>query len=327
LGLSTVTEPKSLVLGASGFIGTRLVRHLVEQGQPVRAVDILPPRVVLPGVEYLDLDVRRPLPDAAGQGVSRLYNLAAVHRTPGHPADEYYETNVLGAIHATALADRCGVGTIVFTSSISVYGPCEDTVSESSPLRPASSYGRSKRMAELIHERWLETGEGRRLIVVRPGVVFGPGEVGNYTRLARALRGGYFFFPGRRDTVKSGGYVDELVLTLDFALARNERYVLYNFAYPEISTTEAIVEALGRLIGKRRKPPTLPVTPLLVAASAFEVLNALGVKNTIHRDEVMKLVRSTRISPEWLKSNGYPFTTDLEVALGRWRDETQGRFD
>ena len=317
----------SVILGASGFIGTRLVRRLQTRGEGVRALDILPPRERLDGVDYQTVDVRDPIPAESGGGAAILYNLAAVHRTPGHPDHEYYETNIAGALNATALAEACDIRTIVFTSSISVYGPCEKAVDEASPLHPVSSYGRSKRLAERIHRDWLARGEGRRLIIVRPGVVFGPGEVGNYTRLARALRAGYFFFPGRRDTVKSGGSVDELLATMEFALQRNERSILYNFAYPQASTTEAIVDILGPIVGRKSRPMTLPIAPLLLAATVFEFANALGITNTIHRERVIKLGKSTRITPGWLNGSGYVFQSDLEGALKQWNAETDGRFD
>jgi nucleoside-diphosphate-sugar epimerase len=323
-----MTKGVAVVLGASGFIGTRLVRHLASTGVArVRAVDIAPPRERLDGVDYIIADVRNPIAEALGADVEVLYNLAAVHRTPGHPDHEYYDTNIGGALNATALAEARDIKTIVFTSSISVYGPCEESVTETSPLRPTSAYGRSKRLAELIHNRWLTHGDDRRLITVRPGVVFGPGENGNYTHLARALRIGLFAFPGRRDTVKSGGYVDELLRTLDFALGRPERDILFNFAYPDPKSVEDIVHIFARVTGRKVNPMTLPLTPILAAAGLFEVAGRLGLKTPIHRERVMKLVRSTRVHPGWLQASGYEFSTDLEAALRRWRDETKGRFD
>ncbi len=117
--------------------------QLHEQGHRVVAIDLEPPRARLAGVTYHRADVREALPPELGAGVQRCYNLAAVHRTPGHPAHAYYETNVLGALNVTALAEVCGIETLVFTSSISVYGPSEQVMTETSPLHPTSPYGRS----------------------------------------------------------------------------------------------------------------------------------------------------------------------------------------
>ena len=258
---------------------------------------------------------------------SVLYNLAAVHRTPGRPAHEYYETNVLGAGRVTALAEACQIPLIVFTSSISVYGPTEVVRTEASPPAATSDYGRSKLMAELIHQMWLKGEPGRRLVTVRPGVVFGPGERGNYSTLASALRRGVFFYPGRKNTVKSGGHVDELIRTLEFAVARQDREILFNFAFPDESTTQDIVTTFGQVMNRLFRPATAPLPALLLAARLFEAANAMGVKTPIHRERVMKLVRSTRIAPQWLIDNGYQFELCLRSSLESWAQETEGRFE
>ena len=144
--------------------------------------------------------------------------------------------------------------------------------------------------------------------------------------LARALRNGTFFYPGRRDTVKSGGYVDELLQTVDFAMARPEKRILYNFAYPDMHSISEIVETFHRVSGTPRRPPTAPAPLLYAAASVFEAADALGLKNRIHRDRVRKLVQSTRVAPHWLLSSGYSFSTNLETALRAWAQETDGKF-
>lgn len=316
----------AIVLGANGFIGTRLQGRLATSADRITAVDLLPPRETIDGVRHVNADVRAPLDVELGRGAGILYNLAAVHRTPGHPDHEYYDTNVAGALNAVQLAEACGVSTIVFTSSISVYGPSEALLDEAAPLKPVSAYGRSKRLAEIIHQRWVRAAPGRKLVIVRPGVVFGPGERGNYSHLAKALAKGYFLYPGRRDTIKSGGYVDELLRAIEFALARPEPEILFNYAYPDLSTTEDIVRAFERVCGFKRKPPTVPIAPLMAAASVFEGLSALGLKTPIHRQRVMKLVQSTKIDPGWLKRVDYTFSTRLETALEAWRDETSGSF-
>ncbi len=290
-------------------------------------MDIEPPKRRLEGVEHHTLDVREPIPEALGQGADVIYNLAAVHRTPGHPDADYFRTNVAGAINAVGLAEACAIRTMVFTSSISVYGPCEEPIFETSPQRPVTAYGESKRLAERIHQQWRGQAPDRRLIITRPGVVFGPGEAGNYTQLARALKGGYFAFPGRRDTVKSGGSVEELLLTIDFALAYPAAETVYNFAYPRHSTTAEIVDIMRELIGGPARPITLPLPLLMTVALAFEAAGRLGLKTAIHRDRVMKLVQSTKIEPQWLLANGYQFSTDIKSALAAWGAATEGRFE
>lgn len=316
---------RAVVLGASGFIGTRLVAHLSRQGCEVCAIDIAPPRACVPNVQYVQADVRQPLNVPMTQ-VDALYNLAAVHRTPGHDPHEYYDANVHGALNAVAFAESANINTVVFTSSISVYGPCEELVVEDSPLNPVSDYGKSKRMAEVIHRQWAERKGGRQLVIVRPGVVFGPGERGNYTHLAGALKRGIFFYPGRRDTIKSGGHVDELILTLEFALSRHEPSITYNFAYPDASTTEDIVQTFADVAGFSSHVVVLPRSLLYAAATGFEIANRLGAKNPIHRERITKLVQSTRISPRWLLDNGYVFASDLKSALASWRAETNNAF-
>lgn len=318
---------RAVVLGASGFIGTRLVGRLLDQGIEVVAIDLAPPRLVREGVVYVTADVREPLSPGLGVGAQALYNLAAVHRTPGHQPHEYYETNVMGASHATGLAEACDIPLIVFSSSISVYGPSELVVTEQSPLQPTSDYGRSKRLAEAAHQKWASAESGRKLVTVRPGVIFGPGERGNYSYLAKALRRGMFAYPGRRDTVKSGGHVDELLRAVEFAVAKCKRQVVFNFAFPDESTTEEIVGAFSRVAGYGSIHPTIPVAPMMAAASLFEMADALGIQNPIHRERVMKLFQSTRVSPAWLLANGYSFEKDLESALVGWHEETNGRFD
>ncbi len=181
-------------------------------------------------------------------------------------------------------------------------------------------------MAERLHEGWRDRGARRRLIIVRPGVVFGPGERGNFTFLAGALARGAFFYPGRKNTIKSGGYVDELLASLDFALAQPDACSLFNFAYPTQSTTEDIVRTFSRVCGFKAQHATLPLAPLYLAAGLFEIANRLGLPNPVHRERVLNLVKSTKVTPGWLQTRGYRFRTDLEQALTAWRNETNGTF-
>ena len=66
-------------------------------------------------------------------------------------------------------------------------------------------------MAEKIHQIWQAREANRELTIVRPGIVYGKGEHGNMTRLYNSQKKHYFFYAGRKDTVKACIYVKELV--------------------------------------------------------------------------------------------------------------------
>lgn len=76
----------AIVFGGSGFIGSHILSHLASTGNYDRLVsaDIQAPRFTVPGVEYREVDVRKPIADDVCPGVTEIYNLAAVHTTPGY---------------------------------------------------------------------------------------------------------------------------------------------------------------------------------------------------------------------------------------------------
>ena len=224
-----------------------------------------------------------------------------------------------GAINITDFAADIGASYILFTSSISVYGPTETVKHEESALEPVSDYGRSKIMAEAIHHSWQKAHGDRRLVIVRPAVIYGPGENGNFTRLAKALRKKMFFYPGRKDTVKACGYVSELIRTIAFAKRLNQPCVTYNFCYPKNYTIEEICASFVREGGLNKPTGSIPAWGLLSAAAGFQLLNAVGLKNSINRARVHKLMESTTIAPRFLLNHGYEFETDLPQSIQLWR--------
>lgn len=315
----------NIVFGGSGFIGTHLIRRLAAQGERVLSLDLKPQRETLPGVEYRIGDVRDLSAFEVNEPVKTIYNFAAVHTTPGHPFWEYYDTNVNGAIEVTRWANANDVPEIVFTSSISVYGPSEETKTEKSKPTPESAYGYSKHMAERIHRIWFDAVEGRRLVIVRPAVVFGQGERGNFTRLARLLQKGFFIYPGRKDTIKACIYVEDLLDTMEYARQLPDATITYNGCYSERYTLEQIID----LFIKEHFPAAKTyMIPRLVVVGIATILRAFGAsKIGIHPDRVMKLVRSTDVYPGVLMERGYVFPHNLKGGLARWSIQSAKTFD
>ena len=277
-------------------------------------------------MSYKVLDVRQPIPDHCVFGpIETIYNLAAVHRTPGHEDEEYYETNVSGAVHVCHFATRHNVKRIVFTSSIAVYGPTEEPLTEEASPNPVSAYGRSKLFAERIHSLWHDQASDRYLRIVRPAVIFGPGERGNFTRLAEALRKRTFFYPGRKDTIKSLGFVEDLVESMLFSLNLEDRHFVYNFCHPDRFSIEDICNSFHRVAGYPLPWGKVPISLMLLAASIFEGVSFFSGNSSINRARIAKLVKSTNIEPKNITDAGFQNFTSLDEALRRWMTISRGR--
>ncbi|MET4456758.1 NAD-dependent epimerase/dehydratase family protein [Bradyrhizobium sp. RT3b] len=316
---------QAIIFGGAGFIGTHLATSLVASQKYTRvvSVDVAPPRANVAGVEYLQHDVR----EAIGSGISDggpadIFNLAAVHVTPGHPDGDYYYTNVLGAVNVCKFANTIGCRNIVFTSSISIYGPSEAALDEEATPAPVSAYGRSKLAAEKIHLLWQSEATGRKLTVVRPAVIYGLHERGNFTRLSRMMERNAFVYPGRKDTIKSCGYVKDLVSSMMHMSNQNDGVSIYNFSFEHRYTISEICATFSRVAAYRQPRLTIPIWFINLAVLPFEALQSAGLKTGINRDRVRKLWFSTNILPKRLVTSGFRFSYDLESSLVEWRRES-----
>lgn len=314
---------KAIVFGGAGFIGSHLIRQLHEGGEydEIFCVDIATPRFKTDGASYVNFNVLEPIPaDLCGTGPADIFNLAAVHTTPGHEDWEYYWTNIHGASHVCRFASAVGCQSLVFTSSISVYGPSEEQKDETSKLEPTSAYGRSKLLAEGVHKLWQsEQPTTRRVTIVRPAVIYGHTERGNFTRLAGLLSRGRFVYPGRKDTIKSCGYVKDLIRSMLFMRSHNDGVATYNFCRPERYTSEQICAAFGKVAGYAAPRIVAPMWLIELAALPFEIVSALGFKNDINRERVRKLFNSTNIYPKRLLDEGFDFRYDIVGSLADWK--------
>jgi nucleoside-diphosphate-sugar epimerase len=278
-------------------------------------------------VRYVRADVREPIvhPDLP-ERADLVVNLAAVYKDPGHEPHEYFETNVEGAERICAWTENVGCHRLVFTSSVSCYGPTEDPRDETSLPTPVTPYGVSKLLAEKIHLAWQRGASGRKLLIVRPGIIFGVGENENVTRLVRSVLGRYFFYMSNRGVRKAGGYVKELCRALAWVLARQETshedVVLFNFTLDPPPSLEEYVSAICKAEGVNRWIPNMPYPLVLGASYVVEgVGRLLGIALPISPVRVRKLTRSSHIEPAYLRRAGYRCQYTLEEAFEDWKRE------
>ena len=172
-----------LVTGASGFIGSAVVRALAEDGCEVRAL-VEPGRDVanLDGldVERIAGDIRDPLVlDRAVEGVSTVFHLAAVYRFWAADPELFYDVNIGGTLNVVRAMEHAGCGRLVYTSTVGTIGTAHDghLASEDTLVRFEHLFGHYKRSKYLAEHEVLRAGaRGLPVVLVHPTFPVGEGD-------------------------------------------------------------------------------------------------------------------------------------------------------
>ncbi len=238
------------IVGGSGFIGTRLSQRLTKAGNSLDIIDkaisrAFPGHVQLADVRNLDA-LRQSIPDDAP-----LINLAAEHRDDVRPLSLYDEVNVGGARNLCTVAREKNIRTIVFTSSVAVYGFAPIGTDESGKIAPFNDYGRTKFEAEQVFKAWqAEAPDERTLVLIRPTVVFGEQNRGNVYNLLRQIASGRFVMVGKGDNRKSMAYVENVAAFIEYSLSFKPGVHIYNFVDKPDFTMNQLVASVRRILGQ-----------------------------------------------------------------------------
>lgn len=290
-----------LVTGATGFVGRRLCRALAERGDEVVAavrspekVPLLPPRIECFTAGEIGPETRW----HAGvlRSVDCVVHLAArVHMIDDpapDPAAEFRRVNV-GGTECLARAAARHVGRFVFVSS--VHAMCQlskDVLTEDSPCRPDSDYGKSKLAAEQIvrqvgHETGIET------VVLRPPPVYGPGQLGNLKTLFDIVQKGTLLPLGRvafnrRSLIYAENLVSALLACIDHPNAAGATFLVSDGE--QVSIAE-LIRRIGAACGRRSRLLPVPATLLKLGgtltgkrAAVERLLGSLAVDDSRIRD-------------------------------------------
>ena len=304
------------IVGGSGFIGTRLAQRLSGASRPFRIVDIAPSRVFPNYVKFADvrsLDaLRRVIPETAP-----IINLAAMHRDDVRPLSLYDEVNVAGARNLCAVAREKNIRTIVFTSTVAVYGFAPIGTDESGKIAPFSDYGRSKYEAEQVFEDWQrEAPTERVLVIIRPTVVFGEQNRGNVYNLLRQIASGRFVMVGTGQNRKSLAYVENLAAFIDYSLLFKPGVHTYNFIDKPDFTMNKLVANVKRILGRKEKWLfRFPFSIGYVVGMGFDLVSAVTGKKFVISSIRVKKFCSNSVYETSIARTGFVPPVSLERAL------------
>jgi len=319
---------KALVTGATGFVGSAVVRRLLREGHHVRAWV----RATSDRRNLQDIDVEvieGDLIDAdsllqACDGCDALFHVAADYRLWAPAPDELYRTNVDGTRAILEAAKRVGIPRVVYTSSVATLGIPKDGTPGNENTAVAlgdmiGHYKRSKFLAEEVARTFAV--EGLPVVIVNPSTPLGPRDIkptptGRIVRDAVAGR-----LPAYVDTGLNIVHVDDVAEGHWLAFLRGvvgERYILGGF---DLSLHEVLLQ-IADISGSSPPKWRLPHAAVMPVAYAAEAWARLTGTNPIATVEEVRMSKKHMYfsSTKAMRELGYaprPARLALEDAV-RW---------
>lgn len=305
------------IIGGSGFIGTRLCRRFNQNNAiSFSIVDRVISTAFPTKTKIADVRIIDSLRDSINEG-SIIINLAAEHRDDVRPLSLYDEVNVVGAKHVCTVASEKNVSTIIFTSSVAVYGFAPIGTNESGLIKPFNDYGRTKYEAEQIYKSWqAEKPNERTLVIIRPTVVFGEQNRGNVYNLLRQIALGRFIMIGDGKNIKSMAYVENIAALLEYVIRFKAGLHIYNFVDKPDFTMNLLVEYVGKILGQSGTIRfRLPFAIGYLIGKCFDVISEVtGKKFTISSIRVKKFC-SNSVYNTAIYATGFVSPVSLTDAL------------
>jgi nucleoside-diphosphate-sugar epimerase len=316
-----------LVTGASGFVGSHLVPALESAGHQLTlalrtpsAVDRLPAASVANPrrtVAIGEIDERTDWTEAL-DGADAVVHLAArahVLDVGANDEEAFMRVNALGTARLVDQAVHAGTKRFVLMSSIgAVTASSPSLVTVETPCAPETPYGRSKLAAErAVTGR--ASGTRTRYTILRPTLVYGPGNPGNMERLVALVRRGLPLPLGSVDNRRSFTFVRNLAELTATALSHPKAAdSVFLVADGTDLSTPALIRRIAALTGSRTRVFPFPLALLRTLARGAEAMaSAARLSLPLDAESLRRLESSLYVDIEPLRSTldwAPPFSLD-----------------
>lgn len=329
-------EPKALITGAAGFIGSHLSERLLSEGWTVLGVDnfddFYDPRIKRQNIstclknenfKLIEADIRdrATMEQACNEGVEIIAHLAAkagVRPSITQPL-LYADVNVNGTVTVLEAARRCNISKFIFGSSSSIYGnnkkiPFSEDDNVDFPISP---YAATKKAGELICHTYHHL-YGMRITCLRFFTVYGPRQRPDLAiyKFARLIeQGESIAIYGDGTAIRDFTYIDDIIDGTVAAVnqlisgnaGQNEGIVpvsgfnIYNLGESRPLTVNDLIVEMEKTLGKRAVKEYLPPQPGDVERTYADIRKAArelryNPKTSIH-EGLEKFVTWLRSSP------------------------------
>lgn len=307
------SHSKVLVTGATGFIGTQLVRSLVDHGYRVRVYARQPFNVAFSGLvdecEWVEggLD-QQSLLRSACENVYAIFHVAGLANSRFCELEEILKVNVEGTKTAFLAGVDAGVSKFIYFSSILASQP--DT----------SHYAKSKRSAEEFLFSHGSNCHDTEVIVLRPATVYGPGMQSNLVGFLRLVKKGLMpllpLLKRRFKMVSVKDLCEAAILAAEADVSQSTSAV-FTVTDGQDYTPNRIEDAVYRSLDRRKPLLRIPKLALYLGAIFAEFLNGFGIiRNSIGLGLYRNLIKDEPESQQTqLPLHNFLATTTLESEM------------
>ena len=301
-------KKKYILVGGSGFVGSALVKLLGEKNCQIfdKENSLLYPEITKIA------DVRKPKQIVFNNNIDSLVLLAAEHRDDVSPKSLYYDVNVTGTINILNKMDEFNIKSLIFTSSVAIYGLNKNNPDENHSEDAFNDYGKSKWLAEQEIKKWYEKDpEGKSVTIIRPTVIFGEGNRGNVYNLLKQMSLGKFIMIGDGLNKKSMAYIGNIVSFIKNKLELNQKgYEIYNYADKPDFNMKDLTILVNKKMNLKNRSFYLPYLIGIIIGCCFDFLSFILGKNLpISTVRIKKFCATTEFNSD--KAHKYfeaPFT-------------------
>ena len=207
-------QPKTIVItGATGLVGSHLVRSLSNDGYIVRAYgrSKKPPKMLLKYANYCSWDITLEANYQNTEFADVFVHTAGFVNFLGKKKD-IYQANIVGTQNALKLARKMSVKTFVYISSASVYDPLADKVMVNESAQYAKRYLNYYAETKVEAEKLLrQVKDFESIVIIRPHAIYGPGDRTIVPQILSRVKGHRFILPDRGNAKYSVTHVGNIV--------------------------------------------------------------------------------------------------------------------
>ncbi len=303
------------ITGGTGFIGSNIASLLEANSKPYKLLD-LQNKNDHPQFVHADVTSAEDMFNAL-KGASAIMHLAAEHRDDVFPRQKYYDVNVGGAERIVEAAEAHNIKTIIFTSTVAVYGLNSGESQEDSTPDPFNDYGKSKLESEIVFQKWAEKEPDRKLVIIRLVATFGKGNRGNIFTLMDQIYRKRFVMVGAGQNRKSIAYVGNVAAFLVHMLDNAPNGACtYNYADKPDLTTRDLVLDIRKNFGMDGIGPCIPYIAGITGGAVFDVLARITGKTfPVSVVRVQKFCANTVVSSEKKAETGFKPPYSLQDGL------------